>query len=331
MKPYILKMRPYLRPKVWGGRKLSTVFGKELPADGPFGEAWEVSDLPEGQSTIVNGPLAGKSLLDACNLWGEVLTAGSADERFPLLVKVLDAQDDLSVQVHPGEDDIARLGLDADSKDECWLILDADDDGCILHGFDGATTPADFRMAVEENRAADVLRRVNVQAGDIIRVTPGTIHAICKGVCLLEIQQPSDTTYRVYDYNRPGMDGNPRELHLEDAMRVSNFDAHPPAKLDSRTSRANDAVDVLVDAEAYRIERVRPTMSMRWNVSDSGPQVVFAARGNVRLVADGVEVDLAFGETALLPAGLGGVSLDTDGGPCEVIVSGLGGEPLIAE
>lgn len=336
MKPYILKMRPYLRPKVWGGRKLSTVFGKELPADGPFGEAWEISDLPEGKSTIVNGPLAGKSLLDACEvwgdeLWGDALTAGAADGRFPLLVKVLDAQDDLSVQVHPGEDDIARLGLDADSKDECWLILDADDGGCILHGFEDATTPADFRTAVEENRADQVLRRVPVEAGDIIRVTPGTIHAICKGVCLLEIQQPSDTTYRVYDYNRPGMDGNPRELHLEDAMRVSNFDAHAPAKLDSRTSRANDAVDVLVDADAYRIERVRPTRSMAWKVSDAGPQVVFAARGNVRLAADGVEVDLAFGETALLPAGLGGVSLDTDGGPCEVVVAGLGGEALIAE
>ncbi len=325
--PYVVKMRPYLRKKVWGGRKLFEVFGKELPDDSPYGEAWEVSDLAEGQSFAVNGPLAGRSLVDLVDHWGPALTGG-VGEAFPLLVKVLDAQDDLSVQVHPGEDDIERLGLDADSKDECWLILDVDDGGCILHGFEKATTPGDFRMAVEENRAADVLRRVDVAPGDVIRVSPGTIHAICKGVALLEIQQPSDTTYRVYDYNRPGMDGQPRELHLEEAMRVSNFDAHPPAVLEARPSEADPSVSVLVDVPAYRIERATSFRKLEWTVDERTPQVVFAAGGSLQLRGAGETIELAVGETAVIPAGLGEVSVDGRDG-AEVVVAGLGGDALL--
>lgn len=324
--PYIVKMRPYLRKKVWGGRKLADVFGKELPDNAPYGEAWEVSDLPEGQSFAVNGSMAGKSLPELIEHWGDALTAGRED--FPLLVKVLDAQDDLSVQVHPGEGDIERLGLDADSKDECWIILDVDDGGCILHGFDEPTTPADFRMAVEENRAADVLRSVEVEPGDIIRVSPGTIHAICRGVALLEIQQPSDTTYRVYDYNRPGMDGKPRELHLEEAMRVSNFDAHSPAKLDGRPSESNEDVTLLVDVPAYRIERVSGVREPSWRVDERTPQVVFCAGGAVVLEGPGESVELAFGETAVIPAGVGEVSLEGSQG-ADIIVAGLGGAALL--
>jgi mannose-6-phosphate isomerase len=320
-------MNPYLRQKVWGGRKLATVFNKKLPDASPYGEAWEVSDLAEGQSTVLNGPLAGKSLSEMVDLWGEALT-GPTSDAFPLLVKVLDAQDDLSVQVHPSQADIDEHGLDGHSKDECWLILDADPDGCILHGFDQATTPSDFRMAVEENRAADVLRRVPVSAGDVIRVSPGTIHAICKGVCLLEIQQPSDTTYRVYDYNRPGMDGEPRDLHLEEAMLVSNFDKHPPAKIDGRQSETDANVRVLVDVPSYRIEHLSNVSELSWTVDGRTPQVVFCASGALQLHGASGRVELEFGETAIVPAGLG--ELQMDGRDDAVaVVAGIGGAPLL--
>ncbi|MFW5966215.1 MAG: type I phosphomannose isomerase catalytic subunit [Persicimonas sp.] len=330
IEPYILKMRPYLRPKIWGGRKLQSTFDKALPDDRPYGEAWEVADLDEGESTIVNGPLAGEPLSKVVERWPDALQTPDSEQAFPLLVKILDAQDDLSVQVHPSREAIAEFGLDGHSKDECWLILEAEPDGCILHGFEEEVDPSDFRAAVDQERAAQMLRRVEVEAGDVIRVQPGTVHAICTGVCLLEIQEPSDTTYRVYDYGRPGMDGNPRELHLQEAMKVADFGAHPPAKLEPMPSESAQAVDILVDAPSYRIERARPADTLRWEVGEAGPQVVFCSKGAVRLEGRGGEVSLAFGQTAVIPGGLGSVELTPESaGDAEVIVAGSGGEPLL--
>lgn len=342
IEPYLLKMSPYLRPKVWGGRKLEEVFAKRLPEPGPYGESWEVSDLDEGQSSVCNGPFAGRPLGEVVREWGEAMTgAGRAGEGFPLLVKILDASDDLSVQVHPSDADIARLGLaGADSKDESWIILNSDADpsadsdgaqarGCILHGFEKATTPADFRMAVAENRAADVLRRRAVFAGDVIRVAPGTIHAICAGVALLEIQEPSDTTYRVYDYQRPGIDGAPRELHLDKAMQVSNFGEHPPAKLTARPSEAHPAVRVLVDVAAYRIEQARGITELLWAVDARTPQVVFVTSpAGVEISCGDEHITLNFAETAVIPAGVGAVRVRA-ATPADIIVSGIGGAPLV--
>lgn len=345
--PYILKMSPCLQPKVWGGRKLADIFHKSLPDAQPYGESWEVSDLPEGQSVVANGPLAGETLGAVVQRWGAAMTGANATTlRFPLLVKILDARDDLSVQVHPSEADIARLGLDADSKDECWIILGSDaepaheDDpasapapdapGCILHGFDAPLTAADFHMAVDENRAAEVLRRLPVYPDEVIRVAPGTIHAICRGVTLLEIQQPSDTTYRVYDYQRPGMDGRPRALHLEQAMQVSNFGAHPPAKLTPTPSLVHPDVEVLVDVPAYRVERIRGVTELSWNVDARTPLVIFvASQASVRLTNGTEEVILDFAETAVIPAGVGEVQLRSND-PADLIVTGLGGGGLIA-
>jgi mannose-6-phosphate isomerase len=331
MKPYILKMRPFLRSKIWGGRKLETEFGKELPDDEPYGEAWEVADLPEGQSVVANGPLEGEPLRKAVERWGEDLIGTNAPrEAFPLLVKILDAQKDLSVQVHPGEHDLDDLPAGAESKDECWLILDSDD-GTILHGFDEDVDPEEFRRAVEEDRAADMLRRVAVHPGDVIRVVPNTIHAICEGVALLEIQQPSDTTYRVYDYNRPGLDGEPRELHLDRAMQVGNFSAHDDAKLVGRATNSQVGdIEVLVDVDAYRIERFRPGHAVEWRVAETSPQVLFVREGSVRLGCRENAVELGAAETAVLPAGIGHVELTPGDDPqTEVIVTGLGGHPLL--
>lgn len=348
-RPYILKMSPYLRPKVWGGRKLGDTFAKNLPDDRPYGESWEVSDLPEGQSRVLNGPLAGRKLAEVVASWGEAMTGEGAPEEaaFPLLVKILDASADLSVQVHPGESDIARLNLDADSKDECWIILASEarekdessaaldeELGCVLHGFSQPTTPADFRMAVDEDRAAEALRRLKVYPGEVIRVEPGTIHAICAGVALLEIQQPSDTTYRVYDYQRPGIDGKPRALHLDEAMAVSNFDAHPPAKLTPHPSKAHPSVEVLADAPAYRVERARQITELEWTVDARTPQVIFLAnQASVTLSnpaqASGSPVSLSFAQSAIIPAGVGLVRLRADEAPADLIVAGIGGAPLI--
>lgn len=323
----VFKTRPHLVEKVWGGRKLKKLFGKDLPDEGTWGEAWEVADLPEGQSIAVlpGGEEVGLGeLVDrhGADLVGTAAPGG----RFPLLVKLLDAAADLSVQVHPGLDDLeTRPG--AHSKDECWLILDADPDGSILHGFHADVTAEEFARAIDDERATELLERVNVAAGDIFRVPPGTIHAICAGVALLEIQQPSDTTYRVYDYGRPGLDGNPRPLHLEDALDVADLGPSLPEDrgLDRSTGLILAGATVLANVDAYRIESLQPDDSVDWAVSEHTAQVVHVLRGACYLD----DVLLEAGDTAVVPAAIGRVFL-TRPDNCEIVVAGLGGPPLLA-
>jgi mannose-6-phosphate isomerase len=323
----VFKTRPHLVEKVWGGRKLHDVFGKPLPDDGTWGEAWEVADLPEGQSVAVTRDGEEFGLGELVDRYGADLVGTSAPGgRFPLLVKLLDAAADLSVQVHPGLDDLAtRPG--AHSKDECWLILDADPDGSILHGFERDVTPEEFRQAIEKERATELMERVNVTAGDIFRVPPGTVHAICAGVALLEIQQPSDTTYRVYDYGRPGLDGNPRELHLEDALDVADLGPSLPEDrgLDRSPGSVLPEVRMLANVDAYRIESLSPEEDVAWNVSEHTAQVVHVIRGSCCLNDILVEA----GESAVIPAAIGRVFL-TQPDNCEIVTAGLGGPPLMS-
>ncbi len=333
--PHPFRTRPYMRVKVWGGRRLPEQFGKSGPADEPIGEAWEVADLDEGESRVASGPLEGMALSELVDRWGERLvgTAHSGTD-FPLLVKLLDAADDLSVQVHPSEAHVRNLFPEADSKDECWLVVDVEPGGSILHGVRGGVDAEAFERAVDEGRAAELLRRVEVEPGQIVRVVPGTIHAICEGVTLLEIQQPSDTTYRVYDYDRAGLDGEPRELHLEEAMAVANFDEQPPTALRPRPTDYPEAnVDLMVDVPAYRVERVEADRPFEWRVDPRSPQVVFALNGSAELEAAdaGAPVELTRSETAVLPASTGSLRATPVDGSTTLIVAGLGGAPLVRE
>ena len=323
----VFKTNPLLVPKVWGGRKLSKIFGKELPDDKPYGESWEVADLEEGQSTIATGALAGEPLRRAVEEFGEDLIGTAApDARFPLLVKLLDAADDLSVQVHPGPDQ-QRPHDGVHSKDECWLILDADPDASIIHGLHQATDAQTFRSSALDGTIAEHLHRLPVRAGDVFRVPPGTIHAICSGVALLEIQQPSDTTYRVYDYDRPGLDGKPRPLHLDDAMDVAKLGPTLPEDrgLDRSTGPLHPGVAVVANVDAYRIERFAPTQTVSWPTTSHSAQVVHVVRGTCTLD----ELSLRPADTVVIPAALGRVWL-TKPSNCEIVVTALGGPPLLA-
>lgn len=331
--PHPFRTRPYLRSKVWGGRKLPEEFGKSTDSDDPIGEAWEASDRPEGQSHVDSGPLEGTSLGELVDHWGADLvgTASDADE-FPLLVKILDAADDLSVQVHPSEEDVRETFPEAESKDECWVILGVDEGGSILHGVRDGTTAEDLRRGVEEGHAAELLRRVHVEPGQVVRVVPGTIHAICEGVVLLEIQHPSDTTYRVYDYDRPGLDGEPRELHLEEALEVANFGEQPPTSIEGKSLTLEGAgeLDLLVDVPDYRVERLRTEREpVAWSVDPASVQVVHVLEGDVAIRSSSPPVELTVGQTAILPASTGDVELHPLGGTADVVVSGVGGVPLV--
>ena len=205
--------------RIWGGKNLASVYDYDLPYD-RTGEAWVISAHPNGPNEILNGPLAGKTLADVWHQHGELFNNNDQDEaEYPLLVKVIDANDDLSVQVHPDDTYAREIEGVPYGKTECWYVLQAESDAEIVFGHH-AKTKNELNQLMDEGKWDDLLRKKKVEAGDFIYVPSGTIHAIGKGIMILEIQQSSDITYRVYDYDRKDKQGHLRELHLDKAKEV---------------------------------------------------------------------------------------------------------------
>jgi mannose-6-phosphate isomerase len=217
MRIYPCKFHPIYKERIWGGRNLQRLFGRALPADMKVGESWEVADLPGDSSILVNGPDAGTTLNDLTRrLGGDLLGRArpSAGGRFPLLLKLLDAEDILSLQVHP--DAAAAIGGDAVAKSECWYILESRG-GFIYKGVLPDVTREQFAQAVQANTVDRVVRKLNVSAGDFHYLPAGLVHTLGPGVVLAEIQTPSDTTYRVTDWGRG------REIHPQRSLQCIRF------------------------------------------------------------------------------------------------------------
>ena len=224
-----LTFRPLFMERVWGGDRLATMPGKDAPGGAPIGESWELVDRPDAQSVVARGPLIGTTLHELWSVFRkDVFGAGVPDSpRFPLLAKILDAQDTLSVQVHPP----AKMApeLRGEPKTEMWYLLDAAKGAELFAGFRRGTTRLDFERALGEGRVAELLHRVPVRAGDAMFIPSGRCHAIGAGCLIVEIQQNSDTTYRVFDWNRTGLDGKPRALHVAESLASIDFADHEPA------------------------------------------------------------------------------------------------------
>jgi mannose-6-phosphate isomerase len=222
-----LTFHPILMPRIWGGRRLEAEFGKKLPANKRIGESWEIVDREEAQSVVSSGPLKGKTLHE---LWTQYRTDIFGDvtdaPRFPLLIKLLDAQEKLSLQVHPPQDVAQRLGSEA--KTEFWYVARADAGAELYVGLRTKISEDDFRRALDAGRGADHLQVIPVKAGDGMFLPSGRFHAIGGGNLLVEVQQNSDTTYRVFDWNRVDDSGKPRQLHVEQALASINFDDVQP-------------------------------------------------------------------------------------------------------
>ncbi|MDI3327622.1 MAG: mannose-6-phosphate isomerase, class I [Alicyclobacillaceae bacterium] len=250
MDAYPLRFHPVFKERIWGGSRLRSL-GYQIPSD-RTGEAWVISDHDHGPSPVADGPLAGRRIAEIMreypHWFGDV-----AWERFPLLVKVIDAADDLSVQVHP-DDAYARLRGDW-GKTECWYVLDAEPGACIVYGHRARDREV-LKQMMESGRWDDLLVRVNVRAGDFIFVPSGTLHALGRGLLVLEIQQSSDTTYRVYDYDRVDTGGRKRELHLADALAVTRCPSPPlrrPGR--ARSGREGAEIDHLLFCDAFSVEK----------------------------------------------------------------------------
>ncbi len=247
MQPIVFE--PHYHPRVWGGRELEWQYRRVLPDDAPYGESWEIVDREGEQSVVRGGPWAGKTLHE---LWArhreEVFGAGLPDsDRFPLLIKVLDAREDLSIQVHPPTHRAAELG--GEPKTEMWYIAAAEP-GAKLHvGLKRGVTRADFERAVQDGTVADCVHAIEPRAGESIFIPSGRLHAIGAGLLIHEIQQNSDTTYRVFDWNRLGLDGKPRELHVEESLASIDFSDFEPG-MDVPVGA------VIAECEHFRVEKL---------------------------------------------------------------------------
>src|SRR5205807_3620191 len=286
-----LTFQPIFMERMWGGRRLESKFGKKLPPNARIGESWEIVDRKEAQSVVRNGAMRGKTLHE---LWTQDRQEFFGDlpdsPRFPILVKLLDAQEKLSLQVHPTGEIAAKLGTEP--KTEFWYVAAADDKAELFVGLRQQTARSEFKKALESGTAAELVHTIRVKAGDAMFLPAGRFHAVGAGNLLVEIQQNSDTTYRVFDWNRLDEQGKPRQLHVEQALESIDFTDRQPRLL-------HPEGELLVRHELFEIQK--------WNL-DSPREI--APRGQFAIVCcltgslRCADVDLAPGGFFLMPAQL---------------------------
>jgi mannose-6-phosphate isomerase len=286
---------PLAMERVWGRRHFETLLGKPLPQDSVIGELWEIVDRPEAQSVVSGGALQGKTLHDLWTSAREEIFGtrhlGNTSPRFPLLVKLLDARDRLSVQVHPPSHRAEEL--QGEPKTECWYFLDADQDASIYAGLKKGVTRADFELSLSEGNVEEKLHCAPVSAGESIFIPSGRLHAIGAGLVIVEIQQNSDTTYRVFDWNRTGLDGKPRDLHVPQSMASIDFEDFEPT-----VTPASDPV--VADCTLFHVEKKEITAPLDLAVSGD-----FCIVTGLTGEAECAGIRLLPGQFLLIPASLG--------------------------
>jgi len=310
-----LLLEPTLYTRVWGGRELETRLGKHLPDAEPYGESWEIY----WKNRVLNGPGRGRTLGDLIAADPRAMVGtDKADPEYPLLVKFIDAQDWLSVQVHPDDVQAAKLEGQPRGKTECWYIIDAKPGAQLAYGLSEAVDAPTFRAALSGGgQVKRLLQFVNVAPGDFVFVPAGTLHAIGPGVLIYELQQTSDTTYRVYDWDRPGLDGKPRELHVEKSLAVMSFAARPMAKVNYDRSAASA---LLAENRYFTLKKLQGEKNLALAAITGRPTatLISVIRGEVTLHGDHQPVRMSLGNSAFIPAALARESLDLHG---EVLVA----------
>lgn len=305
----LIFLEPVLHEKLWGGRRLETDYGYDLP-DGPVGECWAISAHPNGDCRVRGGAWDGQHLSD---LWRDhrELFGNAEGEVFPLLIKILDAQDDLSIQVHPNDEYAFEHENGSLGKRECWYVLDAHEGGDIVVG-QRAKNRDEFAQMVDEGRWDELLNRVPIQAGDFFQIDPGTVHAILGGTLVLETQQSSDVTYRVYDFDRRQPDGSLRELHIAQSLDTVDFDVKAPTSGKIEAPEV-DGVTHLVETPNYAVDRIRVTTDAPVTYAqDWSFLCVSVAEGAGKVSVGGAEYDLPKGTHFIAPSGCGDLTFTGD-------------------
>jgi len=312
---YPMKLRAPLKDYIWGGTRLKDEFGKKTDLE-KVAESWELACHKDGMSVIENGEYAGKTLAEYLDIAGkDVLgTRGKAFPYFPLLIKLIDAKNDLSVQVHPDNDYAMRVEGEY-GKTEMWYIVDAEPGASLLYGFKEKVSKKEFEQHIKDNTLLDICNRVPVKKGDVFFIDSGTLHAIGKGILICEIQQNSNTTYRVYDYGRVGKDGKPRELHVAKALDVTKREkptrkTEPEAKLDVFEGLKGE---LLAQCQYFTAYHFALEDSADLEVKEGSFQALTVTDGEMELRAAEGTLQLGKGDSAFLPAGMGGYVLKGQG------------------
>jgi len=314
VEPYPLRLAEIWKSKIWGGRNLEDVLGKRLPAGELVGESWEVSDRPDDVSEVTNGACAGRNLHELVKAWGSRLLGRARPEqgRFPLLYKFIDANQVLSVQVHPDDALAAEFDESDVGKTEMWYVIDARPGAKLVGGVQPDATVETFREAIEATALEPLLVGVPVRAGDVLFVSPGTVHAIGEGIVLAEIQQNSDLTYRVYDWGRLGRDGKPRPLHIEKALESIAFGQPAPGIVRPLDIPAEGARrQVLAASPYFAAEKVE--VDGAWSdetVERNSFLIVTCIEGKGALVNGDTSEPLGPGSTLVLPAAVGSYRIE---------------------
>jgi len=311
---YPLRFRPILRRLIWGGTRLGTVLHKPIGDATDYAESWELSDYHDAVSIVEEGPLAGTTLRELVKNRGPELLGSASGPcvQFPLLVKFIDANQVLSVQVHPDQETGRRLAGD-NGKTETWVILAAEPRSLIYSGLKSGVGPDEFVKAIQTRSVEGLLHSFEPTPGDCILIEAGTVHAIGAGVLLAEIQQMSDATFRVYDWGRVQPDGTPRALHVPQAMESINFDRGPVDPIKPQVDRlACGTRERLSRSDYFALERLAIRGPTTVDRSDRFT-ILMGLEGGCSVVCGGESVRLDFGQTLLLPATIGQCELVPDG------------------
>lgn len=308
-KPLVLK--PVLKDIIWGGTRLSTEYGKAEPGK-KIAESWELTSRNDGDNIIVGGEYDGKLFSEYLKENPDAVSDTWDGERFPLLIKLIDAESDLSIQVHP-DDKYAAEHTDDLGKTEMWYIVDARPDARIIYGFKKKYTRSEIEKAIAEGTLEELMNYVPVKKGETYFIPSGMVHAICRGILIAEIQQNSNITYRVYDYNRPGPDGKPRQLHVNDALNV--FDSTDPEGV-----KSDWGGNIIAKCKYFTVSKYE-NKTIKQCADKKSFAHILCADGEADIVCGGEKYVLHAGQSLFIPAGSGEYTAGSD--KCVMLVSTL--------
>ncbi len=306
---YPIKLTPAFKDYLWGGTRLRDDFGKDCDYD-KVAESWELSCHKDGASVVANGEHAGKTLAQYIETEGKAVLGKNCErfEQFPILIKLIDAKDNLSVQVHPNNEYAQRVEGEY-GKTEMWYIVDCDEGAELLYGFKKEVSKDEFAARIKDNTLLEITQSVPVKKGDVFFIEAGTLHAIGKGILIAEIQQNSNTTYRIYDYGRVGADGKPRELHIDKAVEVTDLCPAKPYPVTEAFEENGAVKRLLSKCEYFTVYSVDVAEKACFNADDTSFHNVLILEGNAELSCGDTTLTLKKGDSVFVPANCGEYTL----------------------